>query len=70
MGLMRGYVSNRDGVPRTGEQVDGFLSKIEDLDVATSKTDGLMSHDDKAKLNGMEDDEELTIREIEELLNF
>jgi hypothetical protein len=70
MGLMKGYVSNRDGVPRTGEQVDGFLTKIEDLDVATTQTDGLMSKTDKTKLNEMEDDEELTLQEIDELLTF
>lgn len=63
-----GYRSNRDGVPRSGEFLDDMLTKIEDLAPATASTTGLMSAADKAKLNTLEDDEELTIAEIANIL--
>ena len=68
--MEKGYISNRDGVTRTGEHVDELLTKIEDLENATRRTDGTMSALDKEKLDSMEDDEELSIEEIEALLNF
>lgn len=64
------YTSNRDGVVRTGPHVDELLDKIEDLENATHRSDGTMSALDKEKLDSMEDDEELSIEEIEALLNF
>lgn len=48
-----GYVLNRDGVPRTGASVDELLNKIEDLAPATQEQDGMMSAEDKAKLDSM-----------------
>lgn len=66
----RGYISNRDGVVRTGPHVDELLTKIEDLENATQRTDGTMSASDKIKLDSLEDDEELSLEEIESLLNF
>lgn len=47
----RGYQSNRDGVPRTGEHVDELLTKIEDLENATQRADGTMSKEDKIILD-------------------
>lgn len=64
------YHSNRDGVPRSGEHVDSLLTKIEDLADATHTTSGMMSGLDKEKLDALEDDEELTIDEMNQLLNF
>lgn len=61
----RGYQSNRDGVPRTGEHVDELLTKIEDLENATPRTDGTMSKEDKAKLDSLEDDMALSFAEID-----
>ena len=67
---VKGYISNRDGVQRTGEFVDNMLTKIEDLENATQRKDGTMSASDKAKLDSLEDDEELSVEEINSLLNF
>lgn len=67
---LKGYVSNRDGEVRTGPHVDELLTKIEDLENATQRTDGTMSASDKAKLDSLEDDEELSVEEINSLLNF
>lgn len=67
---VKGYISNRDGVQRTGEFVDSMLTKIEDLENATQRKDGTMSASDKVKLDSLEDDEELSLEEIESLLNF
>lgn len=39
----------------TGEQVDELLGKIDNLGAATQSTDGLMSSEDKAKVDGIED---------------
>lgn len=39
-------------------------------DPATRTSDGLMSKTDKVKLDDIDDDEELTIEEIENLINF
>lgn len=64
----RGYISNRDGVQRTGEFVDEMLTKIEDLSNATSTKDGTMSKQDKAKLDTLEDDVELTVQEVDNIL--
>lgn len=47
----RGYISNRDGIERTGEFVDSMLTKIEDLTNATDRKDGTMSKEDKQKLD-------------------
>ena len=57
--MEKGYVSNRDGVPRTGPHVDELLNKIEDLENATQRTDGTMSKEDKVKL-----DEQVPIQPI------
>ena len=67
---MKEYHSNRDGVPRTGKDVDDLLSKIEDLTDATHSVSGMMSGSDKRKLDDLEEDEEFTIEEINQLLNF
>lgn len=57
--MEKGYVSNRDGVARTGPHVDELLNKIEDLENATQRTDGTMSKEDKVKL-----DEQVPIQPI------
>lgn len=57
--MEKGYVSNRDGVARTGSHVDELLNKIEDLENATQRTDGTMSKEDKTKL-----DEQVPIQPI------
>ena len=57
--MEEGYVSNRDGVARTGPHVDELLNKIEDLENATQRTDGTMSKEDKVKL-----DEQVPIQPI------
>lgn len=62
------YYSNRDGVYRSGEQVDELLSKIEDLEDATLTVSGMMSAADKKKLDDLEDDEELGIMDLARLL--
>lgn len=56
---LKGYISNRDGVVRSGEHVDELLNKIEDLENATQRTDGTMSKEDKTKL-----DEQVPIQPI------
>ena len=66
----RGYISNRDGVERTGPHVDELLTKIEDLKNATPTEDGTMSTADKVKLDSLEDDEELTVEDVNELLRY
>lgn len=68
--MARGYISNRDGVPRTGEHVDELLTKIEDLANATTLADGTMSKEDKAKLDTLEDDEEMSIEEMDSILTW
>lgn len=67
---VKGYISNRDGVQRTGEFVDSMLTKIEDLENATTTKDGTMSATDKAKLDSLEDDEEMTIEEMDTILTW
>lgn len=57
--MEKGYVSNRDGVARTGPHVDELLNKIEDLGNATQRNDGTMSKEDKVKL-----DEQVPIQPI------
>lgn len=68
--MSREYHSNRDGVPRSGETVDGLLNKIEDLAEATQQTSGMMSKFDKKKLDEQVADQALTILEIDEICNF
>jgi len=58
------YYSNRDGVPRSGILVDNLLTKIEDLDVATSCQTGLLSNTDKTKLDSLEDSESISFEDI------
>ena len=74
MGLNKGssgyHSHDRDGNPRHGEDVDGLLDKIQALEDATPTRSGTMSASDKGKLDTLDDDEELSIMEIEELLNF
>ena len=67
---VRGYISNRDGVQRTGEFVDSMLTKIEDLENVTTTKDGTMSAADKVKLDSLEDDEELTVEDVNEILTL
>lgn len=67
---VKGYISNRDGVQRTGEFVDSMLTKIEDLENVTTTKDGTMSAADKVKLDSLEDDEELTVEDINEILTL
>ncbi len=64
----RGYISNRDGEVRTGPHVDELLTKIEDLENATQRTDGTMSKADKKKLDDLVPDEELSIEDINRIL--
>ena len=59
---------DKNGNPRHGPAVDALLTKIEDLDNATIHADGTMSALDKQKLDSLDDDEEMTIEEIEALL--
>ena len=59
---------DKNGNPRRGPAVDALLTKIEDLDNATIHADGTMSALDKQKLDSLDDDEEMTIEEIEALL--
>ena len=68
--MSREYHSNRDGVPRSGETVDGLLNKIEDLADATQQTSGMMSKYDKKKLDEQVADTPLSILEIDEICNF
>ena len=65
---LKGYISNRDGVQRTGEFVDSMLTKIEDLENVTPTKDGTMSAADKVKLDSLEDDEEMTVEDVNEIL--
>lgn len=67
---VKGYISNRDGVQRTGEFVDSMLTKIEDLENVTTTKDGTMSAADKVKLDSLEDDEELTVEDVNEILTL
>lgn len=63
-----GYVLNE-----TGEQVQEAITDVRQktvYDPATHLTDGLMSSEDKKKLDEDVADDELTIQEINELLNF
>ena len=67
---VKGYISNRDGVQRTGEFVDSMLTKIEDLENATSVKDGTMSAYDKQKLDSYVADHALSMQEIDEICGF
>ena len=62
------YTLRRDGTARQGLTVDGLLDKIQDLGNATSVKDGTMSASDKAKLDTLEDDVELTVQEVDNIL--
>lgn len=55
---------------RTGSNVKELLDKIEDLQDATTIKSGIMTANDKRKLDQLEKDEALSILEIDELLNF
>lgn len=55
---------------RTGDNVSGLLDKIEGLDNVTQSIDGLMSHQDKKKLDENVADMPLSILEIDEICNF
>ena len=57
----------------TGEQVQEAITNVREkniYDPATRTQDGLMSKSDKIKLDDIDDDVELTIEEIENLINF
>lgn len=65
------YISrDKTGKVRKGEKVDELLDKIEDLKEVTYHENGVMLGSDKFKLDSLEDDEELTLSEINALLNF
>lgn len=66
----KGYNSNEDGVPRSGEFVDNMLTKIKDLSNVTYSADGTMSKEDKYILDNAVPNQALSIQEIDELLNF
>ena len=55
---------------RTGPEVEELLDKIDDLQDATTTKSGTMAAEDKRKLDQLENDEPLSILEIDELLNF
>lgn len=60
---------------QTGQEVQIILDEVHDktvYDLATQNSDGLMSSADKTKLDNMDEEtgEELSIFEINELLNF
>lgn len=55
---------------KSGVQVDALLDKIDALENATQLEDGTMSKEDKKKLDEQVADDELTIQEIDDLLNF
>ena len=55
---------------KSGVQVDALLDKIDALENATQLEDGTMSKEDKKKLDEQVADDELTIQEIGDLLNF
>ena len=54
---------------KTGVKVDALLDKIDDLQDATHLKSGTMSAADKVKLDNDCPDGELTLREIEQILN-
>ena len=63
-----GYTLNE-----TGEQVQEAITDVRQktiYDPATQISDGLMSSEDKKKLDEVVADEEMTIEEINALLNF
>ena len=58
---------------QTGDEVQDVLDQVQEKTVyepATQQEDGLMSSSDKRKLDNDVADEELSIPEINELLNF
>lgn len=55
---------------KTGEKVDALLDKIDDLEEATQQKGGIMSKSDKVKLDLQVADNELSITEIANLLDF
>ena len=69
--IKKGYVSrDKHGTPRQGEQVDGLLTKIQDLANATWQVDGTLSRQDKKKLDTQVPDSPMSILEIDEICNF
>lgn len=58
----------------TGQQVQQAITEVREKTIyslATQQTDGLLSKTDKVIIdNSVTDDEELTIQEIDQLLNF
>ena len=55
---------------QTGQEVQDILDRVEDKTVyerATHTADGLMSNTDKQRLDSMDNDEALSIMEIDEL---
>ena len=59
-------------IHRTGANVEALLDMVDNktiYDPATSSADGLMSSEDKTRLDGMPDIEALTNLEIENLLH-
>ena len=56
-----------------GQEVQKAITDVREKRIyekATTTADGLMSKEDKSKLEDMGDDEELTIEEISNLINF
>ncbi len=64
------YILEKDGIARKGSRVDNLLDKIEDLENATQRKDGTMSKEDKVKLDSLEDNEEMTIEEMDAILTW
>lgn len=55
---------------KTGLEVEQLLDKIDNLKEATTIRSGMMTANDKRKLDQLEQIEPIGICEIEELLNF
>lgn len=64
------YTLKKDSAARKGSRVDNLLDKIEDLENATQRKDGTMSKEDKVKLDSLEDNEEMTIEEMDAILTW
>lgn len=55
---------------KSGVKVDELLDKIDALGNATQSTDGLLSKEDKQRLDDMTDVRALTFDEIDDVFNY
>lgn len=55
---------------KSGVKVDELLDKIDALRNATQSTDGLLSKEDKQRLDDMTDVRALTFDEIDDVFNY